>query len=180
MALITTDYFVNEINVPDIGSTYSNLSEYIDRYEPEVLRRLLGETLYQDVAAYDADTSSQAIIDLVTGKDYTLGEYTVSWKGLVNTDDYISLIAYYVYYFYLRDQVDRLASTGYVTSTHENSRAVWANDKMHAVWHSMRELYGYPGQNSLLPSCYNFLSEHMSSYPTWYFANAGSVNFLGI
>lgn len=180
MALITTDYFVLDINVPNVSGTYANISDYIDRYEPEILRRLLGETLYQDVAAYDAETSSQAIIDLVAGKDYTVGDYTVSWKGLINTTDYISLIAYYVYYWYVRDQVSRLATTGFVSSKSENASNAAPNIKLAEVWHKMRELYGYPGQGYLLPSAYNFLSEHESDYPTWDYTDCGRINFLGI
>lgn len=179
MSLITTDYFNLDINVPDVGSTYATISDYIDRYEPEILRKLLGETLYQDVAAYDPLTSSQAIIDLVAGKDYTVGDYTVSWKGLINTDDYISLIAYYVYYWYVRDQISRLSVTGFVSNTHENAQNASPAKHLASVWYKMRELYGYPGQDSLLPSCYNFLSEHEEDY-TWDYTDCGTMNFLGI
>jgi len=178
MSLITTDYFRLDINVPD--DTYSTLSDYITRYEPEILRRLLGETLYQLVAAYDAESSDQRIIDLVAGKDYTVGDYTVSWKGLINTTDYISLIAYYVYYWYVRDKISNLATTGFISSSHENAQNSAPNIKLAEVWGKMRELYGYYGQDSLLPSCYNFLAEHESDYPEWDFTEIGTINFLGI
>ena len=94
MSLIDATYFKNDINLP--SETYGNLSGFIAKFEKELLIRLFGYGLYKLINAYNAETSPQRIKDIVVGKEFTDGDYTYKWNGLVNAEK-VSIIAYYVY-----------------------------------------------------------------------------------
>jgi len=173
MSLIDKTYFVQEINIPD--SDYSGLTATIVKYEREILTKLLGYELYTLVAAYNVSTSPQRIKDIVEGKEYTVGDYTIKWNGLANTE-LESLIAYYVFYWYLRNKTTVTSVLGEVRPNVENSVNASPVQRLSGAWHRLMDLYGYAGQDSLIPSAYNFLSEHQSDYTEWVFTDIGSVN----
>lgn len=176
MSLITSDYFSLEINVPD--SDFSTLDDHIERLEPEILRRLLGPTLAASVMAYSV-ASEQRIKDIVEGKSYTKTfdgyDHTIRWNGLANTD-YVSLIAYYVFYYWARDHATQSMAGGELKASFENAVPTSPALRMSRAWVRLRQLAGYPGQYPLEPSLYNFLLEHESSYPEWVWRGIGSVN----
>jgi len=174
MSLIDSTYFAFDINVP--ASDYNNLDAYITKYEKEILMKLLGYELYKLVAAYDAGTSPQRIKDLVEGKEYTLtsGEL-IKWNGLKNTDK-ISLIAYYTYYWFVRDNSTSLEGIGNRKLTGENSEAANSGMKISAAWTKLKALYGGFGESKYVPSAYNFLSNYEGDYPEWEFDSIGSIN----
>ena len=168
--LIDKTYFVKDINIPD--SDYSDLDNYISRYEKEILIKLLGYELWKLVDAYsDGDTG--AIADLVEGKEYTIGDYTVKWNGLIN-DDLVSLISYYVFYWWARNNATFTGTTGEMTSVGENAQKAILSQRINNAWSRMEELAQsteYPYQ-----SLYTFLTENKSDYPTWVFTALGNVN----
>lgn len=173
MSLIDKTYFTAEINIPD--SDYNNLTALITRYEKEILMKLLGYELWSLVDAYDVSTSPQRIKDLVEGKEYTVGDYTIKWNGLKNTDK-ISLIAYYVFYWYLRNITTQTTTLGETGAKVENASMSSPVQRLSGAWHRLLTLYGFSNQDSLIPSAYNFLSEHESDYTEWVFTDIGSVN----
>jgi hypothetical protein len=183
--LITTDYFINDINIPTGTYATPALQAEISKYEPEILQKALGYELYKLVAAAyeDIDAADQRIKDLVQGKVYTENydgrDRPVKWNGLVNSD-YISLIAYYIYYRHAKNNITQSTKTAEVEPQQENAtRAVWAN-KAFSAYVRLRALYGYPGQDLLSPSLYNFLYKYESVFPEWVFSELGSVNMLDL
>jgi hypothetical protein len=176
MSLIDKTYFKLDVNVPI--NTYQVLTDMITRHEPEVLRKALGPTLYELVAAY-SDTSDQRIKDIVDGKEYTVSyggyEHTVKWAGLANSEK-VSLIAYYVYFYWQRAHSTLTIYTGEIQPMNENSSAASIGMKVSMAWAMLRELYGFRGQSPLSPSLYNFLIEHESDYPEWAFRDVGFIN----
>lgn len=176
--LIDSDYFTLDTNVP--SSDYSNLTTHIARYEPQVLKMILGYDLYLLVAAYDVSTSPQRIKDIVEGKDYTTGSgdslRTIHWNGLQN-DEKISLIAYYVNYWWLRNNSQTVFLTGVAESQFENAVVGGYGHLCNNTWQRLKELYGgFCNEDYLNPSLYNFLIEHESTYPEWEFTELGSIN----
>jgi hypothetical protein len=173
--LIDKSYFVYEINLPD--GQYSDVTNYIVRYEREVLISLLGQELYALVAASSA--GSGRLYDLINGKTYTVSyngrDQQVKWDGLKNTNK-VSLIAYYVYYQYQRNKATYASGSGEVKPKHENGYNADLSMKVMEAWHRMRELYGYVDQDTLYPSAYNFLYENSTDYPEWVFSEIGNIN----
>lgn len=173
--LIDKKYFNYEISVPD--SQFSDLDNYITRFEKEVLTSLLGYELYKEVIASTA--TEGPIFDLVNGKEYTVEfngrDQLIKWNGLKNTDK-VSLIAYYVYFNYQKQKATIPVATGRGKPTHENSTPVTMSITIHEAWSRMRELYGYEGQSDLTPSARNFLLANIDDYPEWVFTDCGKVN----
>lgn len=175
MSIIDKTYFDDlDINIPD--NEAETLTASIVKYEPEILRMALGSTLYELMIAIPTDSPYKEIMD---GEDYDIvsGDvtYTVKWNGLKNSDK-ISLIAYYVYYWWMRNHASLTVYSGEIKPGYENAAQASMAMKVSGAWLRLKELYGYPGQDIYQPSLYNFLTEHESDYPTWLFTALGSVN----
>jgi len=174
---IDSTYFILDVNIPD--SDYSDLDVYMGKYMPEILRKLLGYELAAYVLLYDPVTSPTRIKEFVEGVEYEIDDFTVRWNGLIN-DDLISLVAYYVYYWYTRNKAQNLQATGMMALQSENALPASPTIKLVNAWSRMIELYGYSGQDSYFGSAYNFLLEHDDDYPEWIFTHLETVNTWGI
>lgn len=181
MSLITTDYFNYDINIPD--SNYSDLGNVITRYEPVVLKRLLGYELWKLVEAYDSGSPQQRILDLVEGKEYTVDyngrTQTIKWNGLIN-DEKVSLIAFYVYFWWQKNNYTTTGNLGESINKVEDSIRVSPNQKMGSSWVELRKLYGHSDQLIIEPSAYNFLKNFEDDYEEWIFTDIGQVNMFGL
>ena len=122
MALIDSTYFVGEISLP-VGK-YSVLELFISRLEKQFLRKALGYELAQLVV----ENTDPLVTDLIAGS----GE----WEGFTNTDKE-SIIAYYVYYYYLRSKVTFTTNTGEKKPDNENSTDATPAFKVMRAWDLM-------------------------------------------
>lgn len=175
--LTDSSYYINDIQLS--ASDYSNLLPHIERYEKEILNQLLGYELAKLVINYDPSTSEQRIIDLVEGVEYSIyynnRTQLIKWNGLLNTDKK-SILSYYVYYHYQRNNITLNTPTGEIKPINENSKAVDLSLKINSIWNNLEELVGYEGQYTFMGSLYNFLIEHEDDYPELIFVGLGSVN----
>jgi hypothetical protein len=97
--IIDNTYFIREISLPtdQIGA---ELTSYIERFEPEILTKILGYDLYKQLTAGLANTyPEQKWLDLRDGCDYEQDEVYYHWRGLTNST-FESIIANYVFYYY--------------------------------------------------------------------------------
>ena len=122
MALIDSTYFVGEISLP-VGK-YSDLSLFIERLEKQFLRKALGYELSKLVI----ENTDPLVADLIAGSG--------QWEGLTNTGKE-SVIAYYVYYYYLRSKVTFTTSTGEKKPDNENSTDATPAFKVMRAWDLM-------------------------------------------
>jgi len=168
MALIDQTYFNFEINISQ--GAYSDLLAYIDRFEPEILNEILGYDLAALVLAYGPDDSEQRIIDIVEGisfqVDYEGQTRTIKWRGLAN-EEKISLLAYHVYYRYLRSNVTTNVPIGEVKANSENS--VNADLSMKVMDADKR----FHNEYEIL---YLFLANNAAIYPEWVPNEIGRIN----
>jgi hypothetical protein len=146
MSLIDKTYFNFEINIPDNGD-YSELPNYITRFESEILKKMFGYELAKQVISYVASTTTDPIKSLVEGAEYEDQDGNLQkWDGLIN-DDKISLIAYYVYFWYRKCTVTNTTSSGEKRSVNENSIDAEYGNKIMVAWDRMSEqiknMYAY-------------------------------------
>ncbi len=183
MAQISNLYFVKEINIS--GNALSNdMAEYITQYEKEALIMLLGYPLYKDFIASPGDTRWAR---LATGHEYTVdyidGETTVKWNGMANSD-LISLLAYYVYYYYMKFHVSDTTSVGESITEKENAFSISPVAKMVSSWNNFVDLYGKVNDSIIIPSAYNFLNnfkdDETNGYDGWIFTSVDKQNILSI
>lgn len=172
MSLIDGSYF-NQVdtNVPD--NEFLNIQDYITRYEPEILKQLLGIELYRLVI--EETPTEQRILDLRDGVDYEVDEVTYHWNGLVN-DEKISLIAFYVFYWYVRLNISETSTTGERQSHSENANVANPSLKIQNIWLRLEQLYGSAYHPTGYESAYGFLNYFKDTYPEWEFQEIGSVN----
>ena len=160
MSLIDATYFRGEINVAQRSqpAVVENLQYFITRYEADLLNRLLGLGFAEAFrAGILAEPTEQRWKDLRDGKVYTTSGETKQWMGFVN-EQKLSIIANYVYYHYIRNDVTQTVGVGQVKSKAENAAVVSPAPKMSRSW------------NTMLPWIHQlqqFLEAHASDYPEW-------------
>jgi len=160
MSFTDSTYYINEINVPE--STYSDLQQYIDRYEKDVLMGLLGYTLYTELmaayAAFTAETSTPLPTKwdrLINGYTYTYGAQTIRWNGFINSDK-VSFLSYYVYCQRLKSKQTELSNAGATQPKNENSNVVDGIGLFTDSWNKFVELY---------VECTNYIWQNLADYP---------------
>lgn len=175
MGLIDKTYFRFDVSIPD--GQFSDVENWIDRYEKEILTQLLGYELYKLVST--TTDKRGRLYDLLNGKEYPVSfngrDQLVKWNGLIN-EDKVSLIAYYVFYQYYRHRTTLPSMTGRISPKLDNSEPATMAVMIGEAWSRLRELYGYSGQDELAPSAYNFLLANVDDYPELIFTELGSVN----
>lgn len=191
--LIDNTYFIGEISLPAqvLTGTLADINPYIVKYERQALIDLVGYTLYKEllvaIAAGAPDYSSTKWKRLITGHEYGinyLGEpHLVKWNGLINSDK-VSLLAYYIYYYYLKFHVTHTSGLGELVASAENAAKVSASQKMTNAWNRFIELRGIPSDQEIDPTCYNFLNEfeddETNGYDPWLFVIMKFTNSFGI
>ena len=170
MSLIDSTYFIGEIALPTFK--FKPITDYITRYENRVIYDLFGYTLGNLIIAYDSGTSPQKIKDIVEGKEYTIsadstGYYNpggediqIKWNGLLNTNK-VSLLAYWIYYWFCRENDSYITNIAGVKAKAENAENVGFTAKAAYSWNEMQKLYGFEAQPSIEPSCFNFMEKHI-------------------
>jgi len=206
MSFIDYNYFINDINLP-LGSKTelrTAINNAIDDYEPEILKKLLGYTLWKALIADldgDGNPQTQIYTDLVNGAEFsfTYEGHTINtkWEGLRNTDTYKSLLSYYVYYQYRRNSGTNSSGMTELVNKPENADIVSPVYKLTRAWNRMVDLYGqtplkyfdsktyflnqsnYEHYNTE-PSAYNFLLANVSNYSDWVFTPIRKINSFGL
>lgn len=174
MAFIDYTYFINEIDVPAniIGS--DNFVSVINRYEPSVLKDLLGYELYKALLA-DLDVSgnpqTQRFVDLVNGAEYSTDDILYKWTGFANTEK-VSPLSMWVYWRYRMDNDTFYSSASQqVRGMTENSNTVSNASHLVSVYNQMIDLFNL---------AYDFLYENTDDYPEWEFTKKEKINRLSI
>jgi hypothetical protein len=211
MSIITDKYFIGDINLTKeqlkslTSAEDGTNSSWLDIYEAELLKRVLGVPLYN---AYIADLNGtpnptdqrfKDLVDGVTSLSFEVYGQTVNteWEGLRIKAKRRSIIAYYVYYKYRNEVENFNSNAGQSTSNTENSERVSIYPKLVTSWNKMVNWYGaipeYFNYEKLafldssiychfneLPSVYNFLLANKETYPEWVFEPLHKLNIYGI
>ena len=214
--IINGTYFVGDIYLSQVGDSASSivnnnevLQNFIDEYEPDILIKALGRKLYNEFSNQLEDDGTlkpgvdQKWNDLLEGKEYVVGDITYYWKGLVTTVGSLkkSLMAYYVFYWYVKKGLTQSTTLGTVKASSQNSEPANATPEMTQAWRKLYEWYGgadhghsalrysYKGvqvedyfgaDNSKEVSLYTFLLDNESNYDHWYFTPIENKNEWGL
>jgi len=131
MSIVTLDNFNSGIlfipnNRPknaggDNSNVQNSLQLFIDVFERELLINALGITLYEEFEDELPNPTTQKWIDLLNGKTYSINGKSYRWDGLTGANGQ-SLIAYYVYCQYLRNDQSIYTTAGVVLPDASNSQ----------------------------------------------------------
>ena len=147
--LIDYNYFVGDIEIPNVDNdaVLVNLNRVIDQTQKKVLIDLFGYHLYKSFEdGLDEVSPAQKWLDLRDGADYTFtynGEtYNMRWDGFINTTDYVSLIAYFTYYYYMTDRLRMNTGDSITLTNTQNGIRDEDNYKLVNAWNKGFRLYG--------------------------------------
>lgn len=126
----------------------SDIDFFIDKYERELLYNALGVTLYNELKTANESTLTGKWKDLVDGTDYTIDSKLYRWDGLKGYASQ-SLIAFYVYCQYLRNDQSTYTTTGIVKNTAANAENYDPTPKFIKAWNSF--IIQYQAQFNGLP-----------------------------
>lgn len=164
MPLIDRTYFIGEINLPNTNqpAVQENIDYLISKREPELLTQLFGYAMYKAfISGLQEDPVPQRWIDLRDGVVYTDtdGEER-RWMGLVAKVDEPkeSLIANYVYYWYMRKEATQTSGVGETVTKTENSVRISPVAKQVRAWN---EMVGW------IWEMFNFLDAKQVDYPEY-------------
>ena len=198
-------YIPNSVAQPSIGSVspsaVTQLNEEIESIEQSLLLDILGYEQLQELNAQfepNGDwvaTPVQKWVDLVDGKD--------DWKGLRYTigTKKISLIAYYVFFYYLGMDFQTYSTTGMQIPMAENSQTNNPSVKQVSVWNKFIRMYVGRGMydNGDVSSnwngdfisfgdtmignevtLYRYLTNNRNIYDVTFFTNKTPLNYFGL
>jgi len=122
MSIITPNDFKGEQSIGQVSNpgTFQSVQIFIDQYEPEFLKKLLGVTLSNlFLAGLESDPINER------------------WVELRDQTDLKQMLVRYVYYWYTRDNVSFTAGTGEVKAKNENSNPISPALKQCKSWNDM-------------------------------------------
>ncbi|WP_424493894.1 hypothetical protein [Salinimicrobium sp. GXAS 041] len=135
-------------NVPNAAK---KIESYIARYEEELLSNALGYENYTALKlAIEQDANLEDPVnekwkDLVNGKAYSYEGKGVKWNGLrqVHGELKTSLIANYVFFHYMIDDVQNYTTTGVQKEKAKNATEQSPNRLLTLVWREFVEKYQF-------------------------------------
>lgn len=130
MALINATYLWGELYVAQksTAAVAENLNLYINKYEPEFLKQLLGVSLYDDMLVGLAVTPTPD------------PKWTTLRDKIINSQAKVSPIANYVWYWMKRREVSQATGMGEVKPESENGTIVSPAGQMTRAWNEMVDL----------------------------------------
>jgi hypothetical protein len=154
--IIDKTYFKSgELFIPNIisqdavpqgqASRSSKMSVFIDKYSREFLLNALGVDLFNELSDILKDNTLEEVGNekwkaLVKGEDYTYDGKKYRFDGLEGYEKQ-SMIAYFVFCKYLRDNDITYTTVGTVRDMAKNSFSVSATPKYVDIWNSFIDMY---------------------------------------
>jgi len=134
MSIITYLDFNGEQTIAQTSNqgVRENLQVFIDEYEPEFLKALLGNVLAKEFV----DGLVLVPVDPPTNPPTYL-PIDPKWLSLRDETDLKKMLVCYVYYWYIQNESSTTAGTGEVKSANENSKPVSNWDKQVKAWNKM-------------------------------------------
>lgn len=132
MALIDQMVFIDEILIPKNTSDISQEQEiirFINKYEPEFLKRSMGLEFYQ---LFAANLTTQRFIDLRDGVIWIDKDgHSHEWFNIRYAD------ANYVYYWFQRNRISQTAMIGEIRTADDPGTRVSPEDKLIKAFNAM-------------------------------------------
>lgn len=200
MYLIDASYFQKEISIPNVNETYSESSDNLDYFIDEKVRLLLqkdilGLSLFSELDSHIENgvleqDAPQKWIDFVNGVEYIDSNgNSKKWNGLLFELGSVnkSLLAYYVFNFWLQYNDTVVTGAGEQAISVTNSNRINSNRRIVDSWDAFLHMYqgnyenngvfkGYVSgvwfedyyhnsNNNNYVSCVGFLQDKKEDYP---------------
>lgn len=130
--IVNQSFFVADLLIPNLNNTPNSdrLTMFINKFESDCLLKILGYPLFK---LFGSEASTR-MTELLNGSEYTDGEGNLrKWQGIKH-DTSVSLIANYVYFYFLQDQAAQLSGVGTSVAKPESAAAISPAQKMSNAW----------------------------------------------
>lgn len=215
--IINSSYFIGEIHLSQVGagaSTKVNSNDkfqiFVDEYEREIINKGLGKQLADEFYSNIDSTTGELLPGadakwdrLLNGHTYTKSNLQYYWQGLISESGTFksSLMAYYVYFYYILQGATQQSTMGILKADAENSKTASATPKMVKAWRKMYDWYSgdnnhyhpyniqvknrivftdYYGDGNREVSLYTFIKDNESDYDNWVFTPIANRNQFDI
>ena len=214
MLINISDYFVGELHVPQVGEGSSSkinnndeFQRFLDEYEVDIMDLALGKQTSNELFS-NVHSQTGMIINgadpkwakLIEGDTYESKGRQLFWQGIRNRTGSVSrsMIAYYVYYKYMTDNIIQKSTLGMVRGQAENSITASTIPTLTRAWRKLYKWYGdcnynyshgshyryrglsvsdYFGDNNTNEvSLYRYMSDHRDEFPNWSFTPIENKN----
>lgn len=166
--IINADYFIGDNNVPntDYDDVSSSLEYLINVHEKYYLNAVLGEPLARLlIAAMEAEPVAAPYEKILNGTLYTsINGQEYQWEGLRNTSTFLSPIADYVYYWWLRNGVTQSSGIGEVVNGSMMASPASSKGKQAEAWNRMVDKSLY---------LFDYLRANRALFPTFSYFTYG-------
>lgn len=160
MALVDYTYYKGELNIDySKASTQERLGYYSDYCEKKYLTYLMGETEYNNYLS--AKTSAKYVAWLASGT-FDLGQFKI-------LNDVKTMLAYFIYYEFVKDSETFNSSVGEQQANVENSVYKMPNSKL---------IRNYNEGVKMFYNCKAYLELHISDFPYLQTVCIESIQFV--
>ena len=172
MSIIDTTYFIGPIALPTDNVNYTNkLQVYIDLSQRKELIRVLGYPLYKLFISELPTPTSDRFTDILDGAEFTdVNGDLDKWQGLVNSEKE-SMLAYFAYYEYSKNERSKQTGNGNASSLFENSEHISPIDN---------EVTAYNLGVDQYKKLFEFLYANEDDYPEWIYTDVSKGNIWNI
>jgi hypothetical protein len=191
----------NAIAQPSIGSntptSISQLQQEIDSREYDLLLLFLGQEHTDELLSQFETDGTWKVSALQNWK--ALVDGVDNWRGLRYTvgTKKVSIIAFYVFFYYLKEDFSTYSTTGVNVAKSENAQSQLPNEKQVTAWNRFVKMYQgdsfnrlnysvssnwngtmlrWSGQNGNAVSLYEFMFKNSDVYDTSFFINQSVIN----
>lgn len=166
--------------LPDSDVVNSLLSNqlFIDRCEKDVLMKLLGRALYNDlIANKDTADTENKWYKFIYGSTFTVDGITLTWTGIVNAEKR-SFLANFVCCEVLKQLEFTLSDTGLSRQQAQQADKLGMMPRYADVWNDMVRMYG--DCSIYAESAYNYLLMTDDVFEGWVFTELQELSSNGI
>lgn len=176
MFVSLADFTARPYRVPNQDES-TDFIDFIGAAETELVKRLLGHTLYTAfIAGLGEDPVPQKWTDLKVGKAYEYADKQFMWVGMKN------LLVPAIFSMWVEENRDKFTNTGTVFNVADKSEHVSPAHRIVRGWNTFAELVG--GPNAHVNTLYGFIyatnKAAAETYADWVFEPPGFINEFGL
>lgn len=172
MICTTEDFATKELNIPNLDRLGDTFTDFVDFTEDDLLRRILGHTLYEafiaDLEENEVDYMEEIHRAIYNGGAYSFEGCNFRYNGLK------AILAPYVKSQWLTYDVKRYTGAGVTTAKAENSVVENPSYDIVTLHNKARRLVG--DECRMANSFYGYMYVNRANYPDWTFKKMKSRN----
>lgn len=168
------DFIGTDFNIPNVEKIAVRFTKYMQDKEEEVLVKILGVLLYEDLKAGWIEPYPVKWVRLRDGYTFLSGTTTYKFPGLKNA------IAAYIYANWLIDTTVKYTGVGMIIPDVENGQTVSPARQIVDAWNQLARVVGR--RNHIGPTLYGFTRWNSVDYPNIVYSDfeLERINSFGI